>query len=422
MSTIPRVADPHSHTRPTARVRTGEIRETFTRGQGVLQLIPTFVPRRFSRAGHRLRLHPDDYYALGTARGAIKERWFSSVIPAMNGAQAPPDEGMSYVLPSQGGLAAKFLLKDAVEVLGEQLVGPYLMNTYGTWPMYSKFFDFQAPLFLHLHLGFDAAAVVGRLGKPEAYYFPPEMNNHPGDFPVTYFGFDPDVTREMVRERLMLYESGDNRITELSRAYRIELGTGWYTPPGVVHAPGSCLTYEPQWNSDVNSVYENITSDEVYPYDFLVENCPADKKHDIDYVLGLMDWEKNVDPHYRKHYFRPGVICPHSDAAHREKWVVYANDYIAAKELTILPGQTVTVKDAAAYGCIIIQGHGRFGVYDAEASVILRLGQAGNDEYFVSEAAAREGIVISNQSRFQPMVILKHFGPNHPDMPKHVPE
>ena len=46
-------------------------------------------------------------------------------------------------------------------------------------------------------------------------------------------------------------------------AYRIELGTGWYTPAGVVHAPGSVLTYEPQWNSDVNSVYENVTADEV---------------------------------------------------------------------------------------------------------------------------------------------------------------
>ena len=38
-----------------------------------------------SQAGQRLRLHPDDYYALGTRRGSIKERWFSSVIPAMNG-------------------------------------------------------------------------------------------------------------------------------------------------------------------------------------------------------------------------------------------------------------------------------------------------------------------------------------------------
>ena len=46
---------------------------------------------------------------------------------------------------------------------------------------------------------------------------------------MTYFGFDPDCTKEEVRERLLQYKTGDNRITELSRAYRIELGTGWYT-------------------------------------------------------------------------------------------------------------------------------------------------------------------------------------------------
>ena len=31
--------------------------------------MPVFVPRRFGTAGRRLRLHPDDYFALGTARG-----------------------------------------------------------------------------------------------------------------------------------------------------------------------------------------------------------------------------------------------------------------------------------------------------------------------------------------------------------------
>jgi hypothetical protein len=394
------------------------INETFEQGKGILRLFPVFVPRRFSKAGMRLRLHPDDYYALGTKRGSIKERWFSSVIQCMNGPLAPADEGMSYVLPFSDKLTEKFLLKETVDILGEQVVGKELMQKYGGWPMYSKFFDYQAPLFHHLHLGFDTAAAVGRLGKPEAYYYPPQMNNYPGEFPVTYFGFDPDVTKEMVRERLLKYEAGDNRITELSRAYRIELGTGWYTPPGVVHAPGSYLTYEPQWNSDVNSVYENITSNEIYPYEFLVENCPEDKKLSIDYVMSLMDWEKNIDPHYKKTYFRNPIVCKHSDEKHTEKWITYANDYIAAKELTIQPGQTVTVRDIAAYGCIIIQGHGKFGVYDAEASVMLRYGQASNDEYFVSEQAAKDGVVIANQSKFQPMVILKHFGPNNSDAPK----
>ena len=395
------------------------IRDAFEKGSGIMRLAPTFVPRRFSQAGRRLRLHPDDYYALGTARGSIKERWFSSVIPAMNGPLAPADEGMSYVAPTERRDDC-FLFKDAVSELGSGIIGEELAKKYGTWPMYSKFFDYELPLFHHLHLDDEAASRVGRTGKPEAYYFPPQLNNHLGTFPVTYFGFDPDVTRELVRERLLAYEKGDNRITELSRAYRIELGTGWYTPPGVVHAPGSVLTYEPQWNSDVNSVQENITSGEVYSRDFLVENVPENRKQDIDYVMSLMDWEKNVDPHYRARFFRPPVPCPRIEDGLSAKWVVYANPYIGAKETTVFPGCSVRVKEAAAFGCIIVQGFGRFGYFDAEAAGMLRFGQLSGDEYFVSEKAARDGVTVANASKWEPMVFLQHFGPNNSEMPKEV--
>jgi len=389
------------------------IREVFEKNNGILRLIPIFVPRRFSKPGKRLKLHPDDYYALGTKRGAIKERWFSSVINCMNGPDAASDEGLSYV--ETGGEA--ITLRDFVKELGAELIGSELLEKYGTWPMYSKFFDYEEPLFHHVHLDFEAAARVGALGKPEAYYYPPQLNNHPGTFPHTYFGFDPDVTKDMVKERLFDYEKCDIRITDLSRAYRIELGTGWYTPPGVIHAPGSYLTYEPQWNSDVNSVYENVTAGEVYPYDFLVENCPEDKKLDMDYVISLLDWEKNVDPHYKKTYFRPPVTASQDDN-HIEKWVTYRNEYVAAKELTVYPGKTVTIKDEAAYGCIFVQGHGKFGNYDAETPAMLRFGQKSADEYFVSEKTAREGVTISNPSEYDPIVILKHFANNHPGTPQ----
>lgn len=403
-----------------ASVPASRLKETFERREGVLRLNPVFVPRRFSQAGRRLRLHPDDYYALGTARGSIKERWFSSVIPAMNGPLAPGDEGMSYVSLGDGP-EDRVLFKEAVDRLGPELIGRELSQKYGTWPMYSKFFDYHLPLFHHLHLDDAAAGRVGRRGKPEAYYFPPQLNNHLGMFPATCFGFAPDVTREQVRERLLAYETGDNRITELSRAYRIELGTGWYTPPGVVHAPGSVLTYEPQWNSDVNSIYENIASGEVYPYEFLVENVPEEKRRDVEYVMSLMDWEKNVDPRYREHYFRPPVGRPSRDEGISEKWVVYANDWVAAKEATVLPGRTATLKDAAAYGCIVVQGHGRFGAWDAEAAGTLRFGQLSGDEYFVGEPAAAAGVTVVNASPWEPMVILQHFGSNNREAPRSVP-
>ena len=387
------------------------IREVCEKNGGIFRLAPVFIPRRFSVAGKRLRLHPHDYYALGTARGSIKERWFSSVIPAMNGPLAPPDEGMSYVSYGKT-VAERFLLKDAVDCLGAELIGPKLMDEYGTWPMYSKFFDFGEPLFHHLHLKFEDAARVGKIGKPEAYYYPPQYNNYSGTNPATYFGFSPEVTKEEVKSRLEAYVAGDNRITELSRAYRIELGTGWYTPPGVVHAPGSYLTYEPQWNSDVNSVYENIVGSEVYPYDFLVENCPEEKKLDLDYVISLMDWEKNVDPDYRAHFFRPPVLESEEDGVYRQNWIVYDTGYIGAQELTVYPGQTVVIRNPGAYGLVVTQGTGSIGNYRCQAAGMLRYGQLSQDEYFVGIEAATEGVRITNDSEFEPLVMLKHFAPD----------
>ena len=127
-----------------------------------------------------------------------------------------------------------------------------------------------------------------------------------------------------------------------------------------------------------------------------------------------------MDPHYRKHFFRPPVTAI-SDKAHTEKWVSYANDYFGAKELTIEPGESAVVKDPVAYGFITVQGHGTFNKWEIEAPTLLRFGQQSSDEFFVSEPAAKAGITITNKSRVEPLVILKHFGPNHPDMPKAGP-
>ena len=40
-------------------------------GQGIIRLAPNWVPRSFCIPGRRIKLHPDDYYALGGERGGI---------------------------------------------------------------------------------------------------------------------------------------------------------------------------------------------------------------------------------------------------------------------------------------------------------------------------------------------------------------
>ena len=55
----------------------GLTEKALSKGKGVLRLAPAWVPRAFCRPGKRIKLHPDDYYILGT-RGGIDERWFSS--------------------------------------------------------------------------------------------------------------------------------------------------------------------------------------------------------------------------------------------------------------------------------------------------------------------------------------------------------
>src|SRR5262245_30132121 len=140
-------------------------------GEGLLRLAPTWVPRSFLTPGRRLKLAAEDIYALGAHRGGIDERWFSSTTAAANEG-APPDEGLSYVVHDGG----RFTLRDAIEVQGKRIIGDRLMREYGRWPVYSKFFDNMGPIPHHLHQNNAQAALVGQQGKPEAYYFPPQLN------------------------------------------------------------------------------------------------------------------------------------------------------------------------------------------------------------------------------------------------------
>ena len=93
----------------------------------------------------------------------------------------------------------------------------------------------------------------------------------------------------------------------------------------------------------------------------------------------------------------------------------YGTGWYSAKELTVLPKRTVTIKDAAAYGIILTQGYGMFGTLPVSTPSMIRFGQMTEDELFVTADAAQAGVRIENLSETDPLVILKHFGPGNPD-------
>jgi hypothetical protein len=392
----------------------------FDQGAGILRLAPNWVPRSFCIPGRRIKLHPDDYYALGGVRGGIDERWFSSTTPADNGPLTGENEGLSEVVFSDNGKTKRVLLRDAIDELQGELIGQRIWKEYGGWPMYSKFFDNQGALPFHIHHRDEHARLTGQLGKPEAYYFPPQVNNHGGDFPYTFFGFAQGTTREEVLQCLKDFQKGDNKITAISQAYKLEPGTGWDVPPGILHAPGSLCTYEPQKASDVYSMYQSLAGDAVVSEELLWKDTPEDKQGSFDHLMEIIDWDLNIDPNFRKNRFmEPIPVKPYKemkDEGYIDQWICYLSDEFSAKELTVLPESKVVMKDAAAYGMIMMQGHGKMGVWDIETPSLIRFGQLTHDEYFVSEQAAVQGVQIINESKTDPIVMLKHFGPGNPDL------
>jgi hypothetical protein len=262
----------------------------------------------------------------------------------------------------------------------------------------------------------EHAARVGQNSKPEAYYFPRQLNNYGADFPHTFFGMAPGTTAADIRHCLEIWDEGDNHITDLSSAYRLELGTGWYVPAGILHAPGSLCTYEPQWASDVFAFFQSLVNEVPMDWELVVKNVPEEHKSDLDYIVSMVDLPANTNPNFKRDHFRAPVpvnpLAEMQDAGYAEYWITYGNPYFGAKELTVLPGRTVTIRDTGPYGMVMLQGHGTMGVWPIETPALIRFGQLTNDEYFVSCAAAQAGVKITNPSKSDPIVMLKHFGPN----------
>jgi len=394
------------------------LKEELNKNGGVFRLIPAWVSRNTLPPGKRLKLDNRDLFVRGGERGAVCERWLASTGEADNGDLTTENEGLSFIAVDGG--KERILLKEAIEIMGDEIIGEGVMQKYGGLTVFAKFYDFSCSIPHHVHL-LEKDAKLARVNpKPEAYYFPRQLNSITYKSSYTYFGLEPGTTKEDVIKCLKKWgKTEGNEIIELSKAYKLEVGTGWDIPAGILHAPGSMATYEPQRVSDVSLFFQSMVDDRYMDRSLLVKFIPEKRHYDFDYLVDTLDWEANVDPDFKKHHFRVPVpvdsVEEMREKGYKEYWVSYGSDEFSAKELTVLPGRAVTIKDDSSYGLIMMEGYGVMNNVEIETPVIIRFDEVTSDEFYITKQAANEGVTIKNLSKFSKIVMLKHFGPENED-------
>jgi hypothetical protein len=258
---------------------------------------------------------------------------------------------------------------------------------------------------------------VGREGKPEGYYFPPQHNAIGNAFPYTFFGLSPNTRQGDVRRALERWSIGDNRILDLSVAYALTPGTGWLVGPGILHAPGSLCTYEPQWGSDVFAMYQNLCEGREVLRELLVKDVPVDRHDDLDHLIAQLDWDANVDPHFKEnHHLVPVDVSDTRPEGWVDRWVVYGRVrgelLFTARELTVDPGVCLTLRDPGASSAIVVQGQGTANGLALRSPNMIGFHDMTQDEVFITEPAAHAGVAIENTSGVEPLVLLRYFGPD----------
>jgi hypothetical protein len=385
------------------------------RNNGILRLEPAWVARDFLPPGRRLGLKEDEYEV--GERGWISERWIGSVTKADNRV-GPPDEGLSYVSLGDG---QRMTLKEAVDVAGPAIMGTEYAQTHRGLGRLAKIYDFGARIPYHLHQMKKDAALVGANSKEEAYYFPEDVPV--GPHPETFFGVHPYIAERKQYDILLPYleEWKDDLILRHSRAYLLVPGEGFHLPSGVLHAPGTALTFELQEDSDVFAMLQALVAGKVISKDLLFKDVrPQDRaKYGERIILDQINWEDCGDPHfYENRHTAPQPVQGTPQEGGEEHWIYYNTTKFSGKRLVVKPGQSFLSVDKGVYNILGWRGHGRYDGHEVEG------GNHGYDELLVCHERATSPIVVENTGS-EDLMIFKFFGPDInldvPTIPRYVP-
>lgn len=343
---------------------------------GVLPLRPTYA-RRFYKDGGRLGLRGNKPGATLTRKEGLyrPERWIASTSLAVN-PFPKKNEGLSVVdIPGRD-----FTLKDALAAHPEILLGAeYAKKHNNEFCVLTKILDGYEPIVMHLHASDDDLRKHPkwfkghRFGKTEAYYF---LDAPKGIYPYTHFGLHPGVT---AKDLLAAIEKGRDYVIDLSPVFHQRFGTGFFTPAGMPHSPGTALTLEIQQPSDVYTLLENGPVMGGAPFS-------PEQQHpglpDLEAAMKLLDFKaatrKDV---LERHYIEPELI--RRTKAAEEHWIYppRLTDKFSGKRLRLQPGKTHECQERGPYAVFVWRGKGRVARFDFRA-------ERGWDEFIVSDPLA----------------------------------
>jgi len=362
---------------------------------GILRLRAAFVARDFYPGLGRLGVKK---YRVGK-RGWICERWIASSVRAEN-VYKVENEGLSFIAFSKS--RAKVSFAQSLELIPSRMLGEkYAKEHDNRFGVLTKILDIGVPIPWHIHAREeDAKKYWNMKGKEEAYYFLDSPVR--GPLPYSHIGVHSDVTRDDILPLLKRWN--DDKVLDLSPAYRLNAGEGFHVFPGIPHAPGTALTLELQEESDVYNMLQAYCNGKILSRDIFLKGLPSEEA-----VVDLIDWEKAKDPYFynRYHTVPEKVASPGEEEYGVEYWAFNPNRTwkFSGKELRVPPGRAFESRENGAYAILVWKGEGRVG------NLRVKAGDSKLDELFVSYEAAVEPHKIADTGR-QELVLYKIFGPD----------
>lgn len=390
----------------TSKAARDSVERALSEGGGILRLEATWVAREWLPPLGRLGL--SDAQLDAGERGFICERWLGSTTKADNRISTP-DEGLSYLALQDG---ARVTLRDAVKNDPVAILGQEYAATHEGLGRLAKIFDFNDRFPFHLHPRQQHASLVGRHQKDEAYWYPDGVDMGPR--PEAFLGLHPSLVDPRRHEDLLphLIDWKNNLILKHSRAEVQVPDEGFHIPSGVLHSPGTALTFELQEDSDVLLMFQPVAGGKVVSKDFLFKDVrPEDRmRYGERYVLEVVDWEANCDPFFFEHHHTSPQLIERQ-AGGEAYWIYYNTTKFSGKKIVVRPGGTFTTTERGVYNLIVWHGKGTFAGLPIDSS------DRTMDELLVTHDRAIKPTVIENLGT-EEMVIVTFYGPDvNPDVP-----